>query len=67
MGTIDRRTSFSEAIMVEKAIMLATHGSIETAVEYMKDRGIPDDVASRVMSGPEFQRNNGDRRKRSRT
>ena len=63
MANQDRRTAFNEAIMVEKGIWLASHEGVGPAIEYMHGCGISNDVALRVLAGPEFQRNSADRRK----
>ncbi len=62
MHILDRRCAFNEAMVVEKGIWLATHHGISSAFDYMQEHGIPDDVAARVLAGPEYQRNSSERR-----
>lgn len=63
MDIPDRRAAFSDAMLVEKGIWLAAHRGFTSAFDYLREHGIPDGVAARVLTGPEFQRNSGERRK----
>lgn len=63
MNNLDRRSAFSEAMQVEKGIWIASHCGLTPALEYLQEQGIPEAVAERVLTGPEFQRNSGERRK----
>ena len=62
MTSADRRTNLPEFIVIETALALVKRKGIGRALEYMFDNSIPPDVAYRVLTDPEFQRQHYERR-----
>ncbi|MHA4868956.1 hypothetical protein ACXZ1M_14775 [Duganella sp. PWIR1] len=63
MTNSDRRQFPSTAIAVDNALWLAKQEGTSPAMDYMKEKGIPQEVTLRVLGSPEFRRQHRDRRK----
>ena len=66
MTAPDRRHLSSMALAVGNAVWLLRTEGTTSAIDYMRQNGVPLEVALRVVGGPEFQRHYLDRRKTSR-
>lgn len=66
MSASDRRKFPSTALAVDNGIWLAGCEGTSPAIEYMQEKGIPQDVTLRVLGGPEFRRKHRERRQTKR-
>ncbi|MBB3118370.1 hypothetical protein [Pseudoduganella violacea] len=62
MANSDRRKLRSEAFAVDNALWVAKTEGTTPAMDYLQEKGVPQDVALRVLGGPEFHRQHRDRR-----
>lgn len=64
MATTDRRKLPSKALAVDNALWLAKTEGTTPAIDYLHEKGIPQDVALRVLGGDEFRRHRDRRQSR---
>jgi hypothetical protein len=62
----ERRTRPSEALAVENAIWLAHQAGAGAAIYYLHKKGVAQQVAERVLKGPQFRRRYFERRSSAR-
>lgn len=63
MATDDRRKLASEALAVDNAIWLMAKEGVESALQYLGQRGVSHDVAHRALNQPLLRRRHRERRK----